>query len=124
VDVKEKCARQIFLLAISVRKFYIRGKEIASIFKVWPETTMDIEEIRKHLLRRPFRPILIHMDNGRTHLITHPEIIVTEMVVVAVDEDGDAVYLAPEAISKITYPKKRTATRRARVTRTRTRKAS
>lgn len=78
---------------------------------------MNLEEIRKHVTRRPFKPFIIHMDNGKTHLIPHPEIIVTESVVVAVDDDGDAVYLAPEAISAITYMKasarpKRTATKR------------
>jgi hypothetical protein len=85
---------------------------------------MEVEEIRKHLLRRPFRPFLIHMDNGKTHLITHPEVIITEMVVVAVDEDGDAVYLAPEAISEITYQKKPIKSSRTQSRRVRSRKAS
>jgi hypothetical protein len=85
---------------------------------------MKVEEIRKHLLRRPFRPFLIHLDNGKTHLITHPEVIITEMVVVAVDDEGDAVYLAPEAISAITYYKKPTSLKRTRTRRTRTRKTS
>ncbi|GEM_PF-2175859 len=85
---------------------------------------MQLEEIRKHVLVRPFRPFIIHMDNGKTHLITHPEIIISEIIVVAVDKDGDAVYLAPEAISAITYYKKRTPAKRARTKRTRTRKTS
>jgi len=85
---------------------------------------MEIEEIRKHIVRHPFRNFIIHLDNGKTYLITHPEIIITEKVVVAVDEDGDAVYLAPEAISAITYYKERAATKRTRAKRTRTKKAS
>jgi hypothetical protein len=64
------------------------------------------------------------MDNGKTHLITHPEVIITEMVVVAVDEDGDAVYLAPEAISEITYQKKPIKSSRTQSRRVRSRKAS
>jgi hypothetical protein len=85
---------------------------------------MNLEEIRKHVIRRPFKPFIIHMDNGKTHLIPHPEIIVTESVVVAVDDDGDAVYLAPEAISAISYMKKaaarpkRSAAKRKRAPRT------
>jgi hypothetical protein len=85
---------------------------------------MQLEEIRKHVLVRPFRPFIIHMDNGKTHLITHPEIIISEIIVVAVDKDGNAVYLAPEAISAITYYKKRTPAKRARTKRIRIRKTS
>jgi hypothetical protein len=44
--------------------------------------------------------------------------------VVAVDKDGNAVYLAPEAISAITYYKKRTPAKRARTKRIRIRKTS
>jgi hypothetical protein len=83
---------------------------------------MEIEEIRKHVVRHPFRSFIIHLDNGKTYLITHPEIIITEKVVVAVDKDGDAVYLAPEAISAITYYKERAAAKRTRAKRTRTKK--
>jgi hypothetical protein len=85
---------------------------------------MKVDEIQKHVLRRPFRAFNFHLDNGKTHLITHPEIIITEKVVVAVDEDGDAVYLAPEAISAITYYKERAETKRTRIKRARTKKAS
>jgi hypothetical protein len=80
---------------------------------------MELDEIRRHVLVRPFKSFIIHLDNGQRHIITHPEIIITEKIVVAVDRDGDAVYLAPEAISAITYTKtstrpKRTATKRKR----------
>jgi len=64
------------------------------------------------------------MDNGKTHIITHPEIIITETIVVAVDDDGDAVYLAPEAISAISRYKNETAPKRMPAKRTRTRRAS
>jgi len=85
---------------------------------------MEIEEIRKHVLRRPFRPFIFHLDNGTTHLITHPEIIITEKAVVAVDKDGDAVYLAPEAISAVTYYKGRIPAKRTRAKQPRKRKIS
>jgi hypothetical protein len=85
---------------------------------------MELEEIRKHLVVRPFKPFIIHMDNGKTHIITHPEIIITETIVVAVDEDGDAVYLAPEAISAISRYKNPTKPKRLTSKRTRTKKAS
>ncbi len=85
---------------------------------------MELEEIRKHVIRRPFRAFIFHLDNGTTHLITHPEIIITEKVVVAVDKDGDAVYLAPEAISAVTYYKGRLPVKRTRARQPRTRKSS
>ena len=85
---------------------------------------MGLEEIRKHSRVRPFRPFIIHMDDGKTHIITHPEIIITETIVVAVDEDGDAVYLAPEAISAISHYKNPTKPKRLPPRRTRIRKTS
>ncbi|MDZ7290194.1 MAG: hypothetical protein ONB44_23905 [candidate division KSB1 bacterium] len=80
---------------------------------------MQVEEIRKRLSVRPFRPLLIHLDNGTTHLITHPEIIITETIVVALDKDGEAVYMAPEAISEITQPPKLSLPKRPRKRRVR-----
>jgi hypothetical protein len=85
---------------------------------------MELDEIRRHALVRPFRPFIIHMDNGQKHVITHPEIIITEKIVVAVDRDGDAVYLAPEAISVITYTKVSSRPKRTAAKRKRTKKAS
>lgn len=85
---------------------------------------MGIRKIRNYTLARPFRPFLFHMDDGQTHLITHHEIIITKTIVVAVDKNGDAVYLVPEAISAITYYKEKAATKRTRTKRARTKKAS
>lgn len=42
---------------------------------------MDVSEIRKQLAVRPFKPIEIHLDNGEMYLITHPEVIVTKVIV-------------------------------------------
>lgn len=85
---------------------------------------MELEEIRKHTAVRPFKPFIIHMENGKTHIITHPEIIIIETIVVAVDEDGDAVYLAPEAIRAISRYKTQSRTKPGPAKRTRTRRVS
>ncbi|MFQ6116244.1 MAG: hypothetical protein ACE5NG_19475 [bacterium] len=62
---------------------------------------MEVSEIRKQFEIRPFKPLEIHLDNGDKYVVTHPEIIITDSIVVAVDEDGEAIYIAPEAISAI-----------------------
>jgi hypothetical protein len=67
---------------------------------------MQVSEIRKQLSVRPFKPIEIHLDNGETYVITHPEVIVTDIIIVAVDDNGEVVYIAPEAISAIKYNNK------------------
>ena len=66
---------------------------------------MEVKEIRQLVSKRPFRPIIFHLENGGSQLISHPEIIITESIVVAVDDDGEAVYITPEAITSITYQK-------------------
>ena len=66
---------------------------------------MDVNEIRKQLRIRPFKPLEIHLDNGDRYLVTHPEVVVTDSIVVAVDEQGEAIYMAPEAISAIKLAK-------------------
>ncbi|NUO81996.1 hypothetical protein HUU05_18130 [candidate division KSB1 bacterium] len=75
---------------------------------------MEVNEIRKLASRRPFRPIIFHLDNGSGQLISHPEIIITESIVVAVDEEGEAVYITPEAITSNTYQKASKASQRVR----------
>ncbi|MDZ7260904.1 MAG: hypothetical protein ONB05_02130 [candidate division KSB1 bacterium] len=62
---------------------------------------MEVNEIRALVTQRPFRPFEIHLDNGETHLITHPEIIITEYIIAAVDKKGKLVLIAPEAVSSI-----------------------
>jgi hypothetical protein len=65
--------------------------------------TMDVEEIRKTTKARPFKPFEIHLDNGDFHLVTHPEIIITDTIIAAVDQNGKMVLIAPEAVSSIKY---------------------
>lgn len=68
---------------------------------------MDVDEIRKLVKARPFRPLEFHLDAGEKYFITHPEIIIHEVMIVAVDHRGELVYIAPEAISAIKFPPKR-----------------
>jgi len=67
---------------------------------------MEVEEIRKTTKARPFKPFEIHLDNGEVHLVTHPEIIITDTIIAAVDQDGKMVLIAPESISSIKYTEK------------------
>jgi hypothetical protein len=78
---------------------------------------MDIEVIRKKLNERPFKAIVFHLDNGEKQVIRHPEIIVTDVMVMAADDDGLPVLIKPEAITAIHYArnlKPRLARRRKR----------
>jgi len=68
---------------------------------------MDVDEIRRLVKVHPFRPFELHLDAGEKYLITHPEIIIHEVMVVAVDHRGELVYIAPEAISAIRFAPKR-----------------
>lgn len=72
---------------------------------------MEVNEIRKFLAAHPFKPFEIHLDNGETQLITHPEVIVTDTLIVAVDKNGEVVFMASEAISAIKVPTKPNASK-------------
>ncbi len=64
---------------------------------------MQVEEIKKTISARPFKAFEFHLDNGDILLVTHPEIIITETLIVAVDQDGKVMLIAPEAISSIKF---------------------
>lgn len=74
---------------------------------------MHVNEIRRLVQQRPFKPLLFQLDNGEKQLVNHPEIIVTEMMIVSVDNKGQLIYIAPEAVSTVRYApaSKRTARR-------------
>ncbi len=76
---------------------------------------MNLNVIRRFVNSQPFKPLVFHLDNGEKQLIKHPEIIVTEDMIIAVDDDGLPVILAPEAISSI-HRTRSTARRRPRRT--------
>lgn len=79
---------------------------------------MNIEVIRKVLGTRPFKAVVFHLENGEKQVITHPEIIVTDVMIMAADDDGLPVLIAPEAVSAIrrlrrtVRPRKGSAARR------------
>lgn len=64
---------------------------------------MDLEVIRKTLKDRPFRPIVFHLDNGKKQVVKHPEILVSEINVITLDDDGRPVFIKPEATTAIHY---------------------
>jgi hypothetical protein len=82
---------------------------------------MDLEVIRQTLNKRPFRPIVFHLDNGEKQIIRHPEVIVTDVMVMAADDDGLPVLITPEAITAI-HIAKNLKPRYARRPRARTRR--
>jgi len=64
---------------------------------------MDVQEIRKVAKQRPFKPFVFHLDNGQKHSIKHPEIIVSNQLIMTIDADGKAVLIAPEAVTAIEF---------------------
>lgn len=50
----------------------------------------------------PFRPIALELDSGVTYVVRHPEaLFVSEDLIVTLDEQGQAVLIAPESVSAI-----------------------
>ncbi|MCG8583511.1 MAG: hypothetical protein MI757_02230 [Pirellulales bacterium] len=52
---------------------------------------MDKDSLVEILAERPFTPIRLHMSNGRTHVISHPELAIVGDFTVAIGyerEDG------------------------------------
>lgn len=64
---------------------------------------MNVEEIRQVVRQRPFKPFLFHLDNGQKHAIRHPEVIVSNQLIMTIDENAKAVLIAPEAVSAIEF---------------------
>ena len=64
---------------------------------------MNIEAIREVARRRPFKPFMLYLDNGRMHTVRHPEVIVTNILIVTTDDEGKPVLIAPEAVTSIEY---------------------
>ena len=64
---------------------------------------MNIEEIRQVVKRKPFKPFIFSLDNGEKHAVRHPEIIVTDVLIVTVNDDGKPVLIAPEAVTSIEF---------------------
>lgn len=64
---------------------------------------MNVNEIRRLVQQRPFKPLVFHLDNGEKQIVNHPEIIITERMIVSVDDYGQLIYIAPEAVNAVRY---------------------
>ncbi len=64
---------------------------------------MNVEEIRQAVRQQPFKPFVFHLDNGQKHIIRHPEIIVSNQLIMTIDDNAKAVLIAPEAVSAIEF---------------------
>ena len=63
---------------------------------------MEVDEIRKVAQARPFKAFELRVENGEKYLISHPEnVFITNQIVVTVDEQGQSILIAPEAVSTI-----------------------
>ncbi len=64
---------------------------------------MNVDEIRKVVRQKPFKLFTFHLDNGQKYVIRHPEIIVSNQLIMTIDDDGKAVLIAPEAVTSIEF---------------------
>jgi len=64
---------------------------------------MNIEVIREAARQRPFRAFMLYLDNGKMHTVRHPEIIVTNILIMTIDDEGKPVLIAPEAVTSLEY---------------------
>jgi hypothetical protein len=63
---------------------------------------MDTKTIRDAILRRPFQPFTLRMNDGRTYFVPHPErAAVGPRVVFVVDRSGAGVLLEPRLIASL-----------------------
>jgi hypothetical protein len=70
---------------------------------------MDTNTVREAVLKRPFRPFYLRMNDGREFYIPHPEYVaVSRRVVLAINSVTDAgVYLEPVLIASLHYEDER-----------------
>ncbi len=66
---------------------------------------MDTNTIREAVLRQPFRPFVLRMDDDREFRIPHPEYVaVSRRVVMVINADDESgVYLEPILIASLRY---------------------
>jgi hypothetical protein len=64
---------------------------------------MNVDEIRKIAKRRPFKPFIFDLDNGEKQAVLHPEIVVGNEIIVAIDDNGKSIMIVPEAVSSIEF---------------------
>jgi hypothetical protein len=50
----------------------------------------------------PFKAFELHVESGEKYLVSHPEnIFITSQLLVTIDEQGQSILIAPEAVSTI-----------------------
>jgi hypothetical protein len=66
---------------------------------------MDTKSIRDAVLRQPFRPFTLRLNDGRTFLVPHPEFVaVSRRLVMLIDPDTEAgIFLEPILIASMKY---------------------
>ena len=69
---------------------------------------MDTQSIREAILRRPFQPFVLRMNDGREFRIPHPEYVaVSRRALVVIDADTQAaVTLEPILIASMRFEEK------------------
>jgi len=64
---------------------------------------MTVQEIRQIVKQQPFKPFIFHLDNGERHPIKSPEIIVSNALIMSVDDKGKSILIAPETVTAIEF---------------------
>lgn len=62
---------------------------------------MKTATIRTLVAHRPFRPLEVCLNNGDRYRIGSPEILLTDTDLVALDSDGDFVWVDTDAVAAI-----------------------
>jgi hypothetical protein len=84
--------------------FYIlKVPKFFKLIKCFMEAPMDVQEIRKVVRQRPFKPFWFHLDNGQKYAVKHSEIVVGNELIVTLDEYGKTVMIAPEAVTSLEF---------------------
>jgi hypothetical protein len=91
------------LLFAQVLLYFSKAHKFLKAGNRFVEAEMNIEEIRQVVKRKPFRPFIFSLDNGEKHAVRHPEIIVTDVLIVTVNDNGKPVLIAPEVVTSIEY---------------------
>jgi hypothetical protein len=63
---------------------------------------MNVDAIRRVTKKRPVRPLEFRLQDGDRFEVRHPEaVIVTDELIMTVDQDGKPAFIAPEAVVSI-----------------------
>lgn len=74
---------------------------------------MTLKEIRSHLHKAPFRPVIIRLGSGRSHLVEHPDYLFLPPVgdsFLIVSKDGDFHHIDADQVEEIELARSRRRT--------------